>query len=51
MKKEISPRDDSDEPCECGCLKIYHKLVKNLFGNWYGECNHCTCKKFKPKTK
>ncbi len=45
MTKEISPRDDSGEPCECGHDESWHMYVRPP------ECDFddCPCKKFKAK--
>ena len=45
MTKEISPRDDSAEPCECGHEKEWHR---SKFGFCYRK-EDCVCKKFKPQ--
>ena len=48
MTKEISPRDDSAVPCECGHHKDYHLIQGciSMVDNWQQTCS---CKKFKAK--
>ncbi len=49
MTKEISPRDDSGEPCECGHEKSNHLFSMLTQGYYCIGSSNCDCKMFKIK--